>query len=107
MTRIATLALNNLTLFHTLNTLSRSRDLQIQLASDKKAQAYAGIAPEAQARLFEPFTQADSSTTRLYGGTGRPDGPAMTIELAGGGSIDLPDGLGERYRAILFYRGHW
>jgi two-component system sensor histidine kinase/response regulator len=29
-----------------------------------------GIAPEAQGRLFESFTQADSSTTRRYGGTG-------------------------------------
>src|SRR6185436_491419 len=29
-----------------------------------------GIAPEQQARLFQSFTQADSSTTRKYGGTG-------------------------------------
>ena len=29
-----------------------------------------GIAPEVQATLFRPFTQADSSTTRRYGGTG-------------------------------------
>lgn len=29
-----------------------------------------GIAPEQQARLFRSFTQADASTTRLYGGTG-------------------------------------
>ncbi len=29
-----------------------------------------GIAPEVQTRLFQAFTQADSSTTRKYGGTG-------------------------------------
>jgi PAS domain S-box-containing protein len=29
-----------------------------------------GISAEAQARLFQAFTQADSSTTRKYGGTG-------------------------------------
>ena len=29
-----------------------------------------GIAPEAQAQLFEPFVQAETSTTRRFGGTG-------------------------------------
>jgi len=29
-----------------------------------------GIAPEVQSRLFQPFAQADNTTTRQYGGTG-------------------------------------
>lgn len=29
-----------------------------------------GIPPESQVKLFQPFTQADASTTRRYGGTG-------------------------------------
>lgn len=38
-----------------------------------------GINPEIRARIFDPFTQADSSTSRQYGGTGL--GLAITKQL--------------------------
>lgn len=33
--------------------------------------------------------------------------PSLTVDLVGGGTIDLPEGLDAKYRVILFYRGHW
>jgi hypothetical protein len=33
--------------------------------------------------------------------------PQMRIDLVGGGSIDLPQGINAKYGVVLFYRGHW
>ncbi len=54
-----------------------------------------GIAPDAQARLFQPFVQADASTTRAYGGTGL--GLAITRRLARimGGDVTMKSAAGQ------------
>lgn len=54
-----------------------------------------GIAPEAQATLFEAFTQGDGSTTRQFGGTGL--GLAICKQLIGqmGGKIGADSRPGE------------
>ena len=58
-----------------------------------------GMAPDVQARLFKPFTQADSSIGRQYGGTGL--GLAISLRLAqlmgGGMSVESAPGLGSRF----------
>lgn len=58
-----------------------------------------GISPEARARIFESFTQADESIMNRYGGTGL--GLAITRQLVelNGGAIDVEStpGLGSSF----------
>jgi len=53
-----------------------------------------GIAPEAQQRIFESFTQADQTTTRRFGGTGLGTTIAKQIVELMGGRIGLESAVG-------------
>jgi two-component system sensor histidine kinase EvgS len=67
-----------------------------------------GVTPEQQARLFQPFSQAEGSTTRRFGGTGLGLVISRRLgELMGGDvSMESTPGAGTTLRlAVTFPRG--
>lgn len=85
-----------------------------------------GMSPEQQARIFDAFTQADTSTTRRYGGTGLGLAICQRLVVAMGGKLSVIStlGLGSEFRFFIplrkaaeldramtvpgdFWGGHW
>jgi signal transduction histidine kinase/CheY-like chemotaxis protein len=62
-----------------------------------------GIAPERLAAVFEPFVQADSTTTRRFGGTGLGLSIARRLTEAMKGRLEVESALGEgtTFRVLL------
>jgi PAS domain S-box-containing protein len=60
-----------------------------------------GIAPDAQAKLFEPFVQAETSTTRRFGGTGLGLTICSKLVALMGGRLELQSERGVGTRMIV------
>ena len=62
-----------------------------------------GMTPEAMAKIFEPFSQADTSITRRFGGTGL--GLAISLQLAerlgGEVSVESEPGSGSKFTLTI------
>ena len=87
--------LSNAIKFTNFGSIKLSADIAINRSNQRKnlvisvSDTGIGMSDAAQSRVFNPFTQADSSTTRKYGGTGL--GLSICKDLASllGGNIHL------------------
>ena len=83
--------------------LSRTTDEQSGFYEFSVIDSGCGIAPEELDRIFQPFTQADSSTSRRHNGTGL--GLTISRRLMGllGGTISVTSnlGVGSEFRVSL------
>ncbi len=63
-----------------------------------------GISPEQAGGLFQPFTQADASTTRIFGGTGLGLVLSRRLAQALGGNVELAEsalGAGSTFKITI------
>ncbi|MEM7232721.1 MAG: ATP-binding protein [Planctomycetota bacterium] len=82
--------------------ISHSRD-EVDMVHFVVVDSGIGMTKEQLSRVFEPFTQADGSTTRIYGGTGLGLSVARQLSrlLGGGISAHSEPGRGSAFRVSI------
>jgi signal transduction histidine kinase len=78
----------------TLACTLRSADAERVLLQFAVTDTGIGVSPEAQARIFDPFAQAESSTSRRFGGTGLGLAIVRRLVTLMGGEVRLDSEVG-------------
>jgi signal transduction histidine kinase/DNA-binding NarL/FixJ family response regulator len=90
--------------FVRINTTSRAEGDGSVLASLIVTDSGIGMDETTRGRLFEPFMQADSSTTRRFGGTGLGLSIVRRLTQLMGGDVDVETAPGEGARFTVHLR---
>lgn len=85
----------------TISVSILEEDEGIQVLKFQVKDSGIGISPENLSKLFQPFTQAESDTSRRFGGTGLGLTICRRLATLMGGEVSLESTPGEGTRAIL------